>query len=147
MKLFALFTCILLLTNASFAQDTLGCGADYVCIITADAVPSVPTKLDPDIPYTPKVAGWFFPADVERTIRLRLMDADYMEKRLGLQDTLIKELTEQSSLNERLSKEYSAAYAAELRAGGRSKLLFFALGALTVIAGGIALGYASHAIK
>lgn len=118
----------------------------FICISLPLAA-SAQEKLEPGIPYTPKVAGWFFPSDTEKQIRYRLMEADYFEKRLGLQDTLIKELTEQSNLNKQLADNYQKAYQSAERANGRSKILFFTLGALSIIAGGIALGYASHALK
>lgn len=124
-KIFAIFTSLSLLASAASAQTLLPAG----------------------VPFTPSEPGYFFTLPQEKQIRYRLVEADYFEKKLGLQDSLIRQLSEQSDINNKLATQYQQAYQAQLSSTTRSKVIYFALGALSIIAGGIALGYASHALK
>jgi hypothetical protein len=112
-----------------------------------------PTRLQPNTAFTPKESGWFFVDAAETKVRLRLVEADSMEKTLKLTNENLEFYKQSLELQEKISIKYREAWiqsdemlTKSMIRNERNKILYIGMGIILTIGAGLALGYAAKTL-
>lgn len=112
-----------------------------------------PVKLTKGTSFTPKEDMWAFSIEHEQKMRLRLTEADSLEKTLKLTNENIELYKSSLEFQEKISIKYREAWIqsdemlmkAMIR-NERNKILYIGMGIILTIGAGLALGYASKTL-
>jgi hypothetical protein len=126
-----------------------------VCVLSSTtAYAEGPVRLLKDNPFTPTTNGWFFTDTQEQKLRFRLVEGNYFEEEIKL---LNANILLQKSLNqsqEEISEKYRAAWLQSdeqltkvLKKQNRTKFFYLVSGILLTVGAGLALGFASKAVR
>lgn len=100
--------------------------------------------------YTATEDSVVFTAKEEQKIRLRLMDADYMDKVISIQSNTIASLNTQLGFQQQISDKYRKAWLESdeqltktLQSATRYRFLYLLVGVGLTVGAGVAMGQAS----
>ena len=98
--------------------------------------------------------GWFFTDAQEQKLRLRLIDADFLQKQLQFTEQNVEHYKALYQDEQKIADKYHSAWLESdkqltevLKRESRTKLWYFIGGILLTVGAGFALGYAAKAVN